>query len=505
MGYLYHETFDVIQETDMTAGMTDHKKRALRCFALIAFSFFLTSSGYLSWLYHLMPLVSAGQTDLLSMSVGYAAQAAGILMFCVLIYRRADLIGRSLYSLLMILFFICLVPSVLSAGATGTIVFGLLLNICCGLIAGYYLYALSLSAGVSRRGRIYGYGYAVSALMTWVVSLIGRGSFLRSPWSLLLYAATAALCAWLGDLPGAGGETGENHETTSDESFENVSGNNSAAGSVKAGKTDKKDIPAGNRRTDARLGRKTVLMIGFTLFLICLVKNLGFGFPSADVHSGISIELSRLVYAAGLICAGYVNDRSRKYGAVCTLAALVTPFIMLTLARESVPHIILWNIDYLTFGFFSVYRVLLFTDLADRQKLPCLAGAGLMIGRLGDAAGNLLNHLLREYTAPLVLTASALFALTVFLFVRMYQDLYLPAAVQQKTDREIFEHFAVRHDLSVREKEVLRYLLDGCTNSEIAEKLFVSESTVKFHVHNLLQKTGCSGRAQLRSAYLEQR
>jgi DNA-binding NarL/FixJ family response regulator len=127
-----------------------------------------------------------------------------------------------------------------------------------------------------------------------------------------------------------------------------------------------------------------------------------------------------------------------------------------------------------------------------------------MIGRLGDALGNLLNHLLRSHTTALVLIASFLFALTVILFVRMYQDLYLPAA-QQKSDREIFEHFAVRHDLSVREKEVLRYLLDGCTNSEIAEKLFVSESTVKFHVHNLLQKTGCSGRAQLRSRYLEQR
>ena len=466
-----------------------------------AFSFFLTSSGYLSWLYHLMPLVSAGQTDLLSMSVGYAAQAAGILMFCVLIYRRADLIGRSLYSLLMVLFFICLVPSVLSAGATGTIVFGLLLNVCCGLIAGYYLYALSLSAGVSRRGRIYGYGYAVSALMTWVVSLIGRGSFLRSPWSLLLYAATAALCAWLGDLP----EAGVNHETTSDESFENVSGNNSAAGSVKAGKTDKKDIPAGNRRTDARLGRKTVLMIGFTLFLICLVKNLGFGFPSADVHSGISIELSRLVYAAGLIAAGHVNDRSRKYGAVCTLIALITPFIMLTLEGESVPHIILWNLDYLIYGFFSVYRVLLFTDLAGSQDMPFLAPLGLAIGRMGEASGNLTELLLRGHTTVLVLLAAGLFAVTVFLFIRMYQDLYIPFAVQKKTDREIFEHFAVRHDLSVREKEVLRYLLDGYTNAEIAGKLFVSESTVKFHVHNLLQKTGCSGRAQLRSAYLEQK
>ena len=489
----------------MAARMTDRKKRALRCFALISFSFFLTSSGYLSWLYHLMPLVSGRQTDLLSMSAGYAAQAAGILLFSILIRRKANLIGRSLYSLLMILFFICLIPSVLSAGAAGTIVFGLLLNLCCGLIAGYHLYALSLCADASHRGRIYGYGYAVSALMTWVLSLAGGGSFIRSSWALLLYAPSAALCAWLGTLPTA--------KNTAEESISSKKGAETAPGSRAAmvfgstessadsGKKVKNERPA----SASRLDRKVLFLTACTLFLICLVKNLGFGFPSADVHSGISIELSRLVYAAGLICAGLLNDRSRRYGAVCTLAALVTPFLMLTLARESVSHIILWNIDYLAFGFFSVYRVLLFTDLADRQKLPCLAGAGLLIGRLGDASGNLLNQLLRERTPSLILTASFLFALTVFLFVRMYQDLYLPSAAQEKTEREIFEHFSVRHDLSVREKEVLRYLLDGCTNSEIAEKLFVSESTVKFHVHNLLQKTGCSGRAQLRSRYLELR
>ena len=477
----------------MAARMTDRKKRALRCFALISFSFFLTSSGYLSWLYHLMPLVSGRQTDLLSMSAGYAAQAAGILLFSILIRRKANLIGRSLYALVIILFFICLIPSVLSAGAAGTIVFGLLLNLCCGLIAGYYLYALSLCADASHRGRIYGYGYAVSALMTWALSLAGGGSFIRSSWALLLYAPSAALCAWLGKLPGAENMDEKNEGAAMvSGSTENASG---------AGRGVKQSSPA-----DAgRLDRRAVILTAFTLFLICLVKNLGFGFPSADVHSGISIELSRLVYAAGLICAGLLNDRSRRYGAVCTLAALVTPFLMLTLARESVPHIILWNIDYLTFGFFSVYRVLLFTDLADRQKLPCLAGAGLMIGRLGDASGNLLNQLLGVHTAALILTASSLFALTAFLFVRMYQDLYLPSAAQEKTEREIFEHFAVRHDLSVREKEVLRYLLDGCTNAEIAQKLFVSESTVKFHVHNLLQKTGCSGRAQLRTRYLELR
>jgi DNA-binding CsgD family transcriptional regulator len=340
--------------------------------------------------------------------------------------------------------------------------------------------------------------------MTWVLSLAGGGSVIRSSWALLLYAPSAALCAWLGTLPTA--------KNTAEESISSKKGAETAPGSRAAmvfgstessadsGKKVKNERPA----SASRLDRKVLFLTACTLFLICLVKSLGFGFPSADVHSGISIELSRLVYAAGLICAGLLNDRSRRYGAVCTLAALVTPFLMLTLARESVSHIILWNIEYLAFGFFSVYRVLLFTDPADRQKLPCLTGAGLMIGRLGDALGNLLNHLLRSHTTALVLIASFLFALTVVLFVRMFQDLYLPAA-QQKSDREIFEHFAVRHDLSVREKEVLRYLLDGCTNSEIAEKLFVSESTVKFHVHNLLQKTGCSGRAQLRSRYLEQR
>lgn len=51
--------------------------------------------------------------------------------------------------------------------------------------------------------------------------------------------------------------------------------------------------------------------------------------------------------------------------------------------------------------------------------------------------------------------------------------------------------------LSKREVEVLRLMGDAPTNTDLAEILFVSESTVKTHISRLLMKTGSHDRAQL--------
>ncbi len=42
--------------------------------------------------------------------------------------------------------------------------------------------------------------------------------------------------------------------------------------------------------------------------------------------------------------------------------------------------------------------------------------------------------------------------------------------------------------LTSREIEVLQELASGITNQEIASRLFISENTVKNHIHNLLEK-----------------
>jgi len=51
-------------------------------------------------------------------------------------------------------------------------------------------------------------------------------------------------------------------------------------------------------------------------------------------------------------------------------------------------------------------------------------------------------------------------------------------------------------ELSTREKEVLRFLSDGLKNAAIANKLNISEATVRFHVSNILRKLGAANRAQ---------
>jgi len=53
-----------------------------------------------------------------------------------------------------------------------------------------------------------------------------------------------------------------------------------------------------------------------------------------------------------------------------------------------------------------------------------------------------------------------------------------------------------RSDLTPRELEVLKLIVKGKSNKEIASELFVTEGTVKVHVNNLLGKLGVSDRTQ---------
>ncbi len=55
--------------------------------------------------------------------------------------------------------------------------------------------------------------------------------------------------------------------------------------------------------------------------------------------------------------------------------------------------------------------------------------------------------------------------------------------------------------LSIREIEVLGLIMQGLTNNDIAEKLFISYETVKSHRKNILEKTGAKNTAALINYY----
>jgi len=61
----------------------------------------------------------------------------------------------------------------------------------------------------------------------------------------------------------------------------------------------------------------------------------------------------------------------------------------------------------------------------------------------------------------------------------------------------------ISEELTPREKEVLRMMAEGLSNPEIAQKLFVSRSTVKFHVSSILSKLGAASRTEAVSKALQ--
>jgi two-component system NarL family response regulator len=60
-----------------------------------------------------------------------------------------------------------------------------------------------------------------------------------------------------------------------------------------------------------------------------------------------------------------------------------------------------------------------------------------------------------------------------------------------------------RSELTPRELEVLKLIVKGKSNKEIAAALFVTEGTIKIHVNNLLGKLGVSDRTQAVTAALQ--
>lgn len=51
--------------------------------------------------------------------------------------------------------------------------------------------------------------------------------------------------------------------------------------------------------------------------------------------------------------------------------------------------------------------------------------------------------------------------------------------------------------LSRRELEIFGYVASGASNRQIADRLFISENTVKIHVHNILEKLNLNNRREI--------
>lgn len=99
-------------------------------------------------------------------------------------------------------------------------------------------------------------------------------------------------------------------------------------------------------------------------------------------------------------------------------------------------------------------------------------------------------------TIPLLSITSSLFIIVVLMFFTVYNKIYVPVVIENDMEKRL-EQFYREYALTTREREVLSLVIGGQSNIEISSALFVSESTVKFHVGNILKKSGCTNRTTL--------
>ncbi|MGN0131961.1 MAG: LuxR C-terminal-related transcriptional regulator [Lachnospiraceae bacterium] len=425
------------------------RKEQLTIGLLIGLCFLWTGSGYLSWLYHLIEKAPNLNADFLSEVVGYLFQALGLAAFAIWTKQKQErAYTQNIFFILAIfdLFFICL--ATLVANPAMILLTGFIMNFFHGLIAGLYLTYLATLLPTMHQGLAFGCGYALGSLGSFLISKITKDNFLTSPYVLILY----------------------------------------------------------------------VILVGLT---ILLAKNISLSsFPKEEFSHSDEKTKKTMNSTLVLACiAGIINDINRKYGYVACLSALIFPFLLLFLTNQTESSLYIWIISYTFTGFYTVYRILVITDLMkNNHSLIYIAGFGLLFGRIGDALSTIVGLTFDFNQLYCLWIGAFLFILTVIVFFILAERIYYPVIVPERTNTAgIGEDmsdtqnsvktsgkillFAKKYGLSSRETDILALALTEMTNVNIASELYISENTIKFHIRNILKKTGCANRNELKKLY----
>jgi DNA-binding NarL/FixJ family response regulator len=136
-------------------------------------------------------------------------------------------------------------------------------------------------------------------------------------------------------------------------------------------------------------------------------------------------------------------------------------------------------------------RVIVLTASDDKNEFVQAMKLGTSGIVLKQTATELLIKSIRKVHAGEIWLDSHTTAAVIRTFVAA-EEAPAPQGIPQPASRE-----RERSPLSQREREIVALVAQGFKNKEMAEKMFISEQTVKNHLHNIFDKLGVSDRLEL--------
>jgi DNA-binding CsgD family transcriptional regulator len=217
------------------------------------------------------------------------------------------------------------------------------------------------------------------------------------------------------------------------------------------------------------------------------------------------------------LCNGRYFIVTKIYGVLCLILAVTQLFFSRTYGSEAAG---VWQVaSIIALAWIYIYNIILpFTRELKKGKKFADTLVNTYSGNLLIAVAiviltgvfDLVNSLALYYSLTLSSYSMVVFALSVtFMLFRIsvIKDRELkeksallematnPASVREK----VFNSYG----LTEREKEIARLMVEGLDNKDIGERLFVSNSTIAFHVTNIFRKFGIiDGKNKGRAVFL---
>lgn len=288
--------------------------------------------------------------------------------------------------------------------------------------------------------------------------------------------------------------------------------------------------------------------VPMTLLIVVLLSLLhGIGDLYMDAYHNFNdvFGFSRLSYCAGSIAAGYFADRNRLYLPLAALFAKAQDVWDIWVGQEQVLYYPLHYFGDFMNGFFTLFIILAFADLAaHRPSLKPWAVTGRSLQMFTVSVATVFGAFILD-ADKLFFTLLYVLAIVGCLVIVFYssalrfnlgssaaevtppipaaeattpipaaemtpplpeaeETISLPAAEEtasfpapEETTPLPAPDYRTRYGLTQREAEVLDCILSGQSIAEISEALFISQRTVKFHITNLLRKTGAASQKEL--------
>ncbi|MGI6297971.1 MAG: LuxR C-terminal-related transcriptional regulator [Saccharofermentanales bacterium] len=200
------------------------------------------------------------------------------------------------------------------------------------------------------------------------------------------------------------------------------------------------------------------------------------------------------------------------------IAMVIGAFIsFMLLGRNTYDYLVVDTLMLGACGIFDLFWWSILGEMLNYSDNPAYTfGLGLSANVFGVLCGGVLGMAVTSIGLPSA--EVAVIALTVVcvtlvmlpplnhqLVLLLKSHAYLAAYdnMSQSQQTEIVRHIKTLDPLTVREQEVLQLILSGKSNREIAEVLFISESTVKTHARNIFSKYDVGSRAELISTLLK--